>query len=68
MKPLDRKAEFIRKRGKFVHIARKRGVSPGYVSGVLYGEYSESDMAKAIRSDIARVIGRPVPEVFPPAA
>lgn len=62
MPPLHRKAYLVIQRTTVAAIARELGLSHGHVSQVLHGlrRHEQTEIA------IAKKIGRPVSEVFPP--
>lgn len=62
MRPLDIKAELVRKDIRITSIARELQYSQGHVSQVMYGLRRDAKTEEAI----ARKLGLPVDEVFPP--
>ena len=62
LSPRERKAELVRRGIKLVTIAKREGVAPSSVSLVL----TDVRRSEKIEKAIARAIGKPVDEVFPP--
>lgn len=64
MKPNEILAALILKEHRPVEIAKKCGVGRSQISNVLYGR----SKSPVIREEIARIIGKPVAEIWPEAA